>query len=225
MAGGDLLSGEAAGPRKRGRPKGSTNKRSKDLKGFIDARFGGSAAQQSAAMCMVTPAELKAAGGSMAKAQVGKALDLVEHVRRAQDGLDERLRQVVREVLKDLADELGEAKGRELQRLVTGAIGRIKEAGSGFGLAQALKLITDERAALMPYTDQKQPLAVEAVGDTWRPSVVVMGSPGAAPPMVATDVDFVEVFEGASDQVSPTKSHDEGQGVDLQGVLALPASD
>lgn len=225
MAGGDLLGGEAAAPRKRGRPKGSVGKRTKDFKGFIEARYGGGAAQQSAAMCMITPAELRAAGNSMAKANVTKALDLVHHVRQAQDGLDAQLRQVVREALQELAAEMDEAQGRELRRLVNAAIGRIKEGGPTFGLRDALKLITDERAALMPYTDQKQPLAVEQVGDTWRPSVVVMGVPPSAPPMVAADADFVEVFEAASDEVSRPKSHDDGQAPELPGLPPPDASD
>lgn len=221
-----MLTGAAAAPRKRGRPKGATNRRARDLKGYIEAAYGASAAQQSASLCMVTRSELKTAGGSMAKAQVNKALALVDHVRRAQDGLDERLRQLVLDALRELATEAGAAKGAELRGLVTTFIHRVKEAGSGFGLAQALKLITDERAALMPYTDQKQPLAVEQVGDGWRPSVVIEmqgGAPGALAQMV--DVDIIDVFEAEVEQVSHTRSHDEAQTLALPGFEADPPAD
>lgn len=226
MSGGSLPGIAAEPPRKRGRPKGSTNRRAKDLKGLLDARYGGSAAQQSAALCMISPRELKAAGGSMAKAQVAKALDLVDHVRQAQAGLDDQVRAVVREALADLAEGMHEAKAAELRRLVGGFIGRVKEATSGFSLAQALKLLGDERAALLPYTDQKQPLAVQVEGMA-GPSVVVMHADPVNLPMLSevTDADFIEVLPTDRGQVSQQKSHDDQQTLALPGLEPLGPAD
>ncbi|PZQ63367.1 MAG: hypothetical protein DI570_09245 [Phenylobacterium zucineum] len=212
-------------PRKRGRPKGSTNRRAADLKGYIGARFGGSAAQQSAQLCMVTPAELKKAGGSMAAAMVMKAQDLVNHVRQAQDGLDARLRELVRaEVEFLLLDAKEGATSREIRAGLAQAIKRAVDGSGGFGLRDALKLLADERAALLPYTDQRQPLAVDLTGKGMAPSVVVMGSGlGDAVPTMA--VENTEVFEGVFEVVSQPKSHDEGQGVEPPDLFGLPPAD
>ena len=219
MAGGAAVAGE---PRRRGRPKGSGNKRARDLKGFIDARYGASAAQQSAAMCMVTPAELKAAGGSMAKARVNKALELVQHVRRAQEGRDDWLRQLVREELRGLADELPDQLAKAMER----SIKRIGEAAAGFGLKDALKMIGDELADLLPYTDQRQPLAMEVKGAGFAPSVVVqMDGAAQLMPRDATDAEFIEVFEPGTALVAPMKSHDMQQVLDLAEKLDARAAD
>lgn len=215
MSGGaDLLGAPIAPPRKRGRPKGSTNKRAKDLKGLLDARYGGSAAQHSAALCMVTPAELKAAGGSMAKAQVAKALDLVRHVRDAKDRLDGELRDLAREAVVEV---LGD--GFSPLALKT-FIARIQHLGGDFGLAQAMKLLADERAALLPYTDQRQPLAVEKVGDGWRPDVVFMGAAPAAQ-LDGPSTDLAGEFRVIGREVSQLMSHAEGEAPDLLGLLDL----
>lgn len=206
-----LTGGEA---RKRGRPKGSTNRRAKDLKGFIDGRYGASAAQQSAAVCMVTPAELKAAGGSMARAQVEKALDLVRHVREAKDRLDGELRDLVRQAVAELAKGSIEVKA---------FIDRIEHLGGSFGLPQAMKMLADERAALLPYTDQRQPLAVDVTGKGMAPSVVLMGAAPMAD-LGAMGVEKAEVFEGIFTEVSPPKSHGEGQALEqLQFLGPEPA--
>lgn len=162
MTGGELT---PAAPRKRGRPKGSGNRRAKDLKGFIDARYGGSAAQQMAQACMVTPAEVRAAGGSVLMARVEKA--------------------------------------RELAKAI------------GCKVPEAFEMLSKELAALAPYVDQRQPLAIEQSGDAWRPSVVVMQAGQAGQAFAPTDVEFVEVFEGEVGEVSQSKSHDEAQPVDL----------
>jgi hypothetical protein len=160
MSGGrDLLGQPAAEPRKRGRPKGSGNKRAKDLKGYVEARFGGSAAQQMAAACMVTPAEVRKAG-SVLKARIAKA------------------------------DELRQAIGCTLK--------------------EAFEILSRELAALAPYTDQRQPLAVEAVGDAFRPAVIVVEKTGVLP-----------VIEG---EVSRPKSHDDPQGLEFAEVSPLPPS-
>lgn len=217
--GGGLFGGGVEAPRKRGRPKGSTNRRSKDLKGLFDARYGGSAAQQSAALCMVTPAELKAAGGSMARAQVNKALDLVKHVRDAKDRLDGELRALVREAVEDLvAAHAAGLDAQALRAFVSGFVHRIQHLGGDFGLAQAMKLITEARADLLPYTDQRQPQAVELTVPGMAPSVVVMGAEvvALAPGL---DVENVGEFEGFAVEVSRPKSHDASQAVE---ILALP---
>lgn len=213
----------AGEPRRRGRPKGSTNKRARDLKGLVDGLYGGSTAQQLAAFCMVTRQELREAGGSMGKAQVAKALELVNHVRRAQEGRDEWLRQVVREELRALADELPD----HVREAVGKALPRIREAGSGFSLGDALAMLAKARTDLLPYTDQRQPLAVEAKGAGFAPSVVVQieGAGGPTMPRDAIDTDFVEVFTAAPGLVSQVKSHVGQQVLDLAEELDARAAD
>ena len=57
--------------RGRGRPKGATGKRSVDLARYIEATFGGmTPGQQSAALCLVTPADLKEAKALAKELQV-----------------------------------------------------------------------------------------------------------------------------------------------------------
>lgn len=222
MSGGRDLAG---GEKRRGRPPGSKNRRAKDLKGFIDGRYGGSAAQQSAAVCMVTPGELKAAGGSMAKAQVSKALDLVHHVRDAKDRLDDELQAMVTfalELLLATYDHADTAKAR--RALVDGFIDRVQHLGGEFGLAQAMKMIADERAALLPYTDQRQPLAIEASGAGFQPSVVFMAAaPGQH--QVEGDADIAGEFRVLDAQVSPLKSHGEGQALEPADLFAPEPTD
>lgn len=210
------------GGRGRGRPKGSKNKRAGEFAAFVGARYGGSAAQQMAALVLISPAELRAAGGSMAKAQVAKAADLVEHVRRVQEDRDAWLRQVIREELEHLARETPGADRPELRQLVKGFLDRVREASAGFGLREALDMLAKERAALLPYTDKRQPQAIEAKGVGMAPSVVVQVE-GLA--LMPADAEFVEVFEPAPVQVAQSKSHGEGQGVELPGLLAPPPAD
>jgi len=69
--------GAVAEPRKRGRPKGSTNKRSADLVSYIEAQYAGlTPGQVSAAIGLVTPRELRAAKGKVIDALVTKAKQL-----------------------------------------------------------------------------------------------------------------------------------------------------
>ena len=63
--------------RRRGRPPGARSKRSLDLARYVEAQFGGmTPGQQTAALCLVTVKELKAAKGSMFEAMVIKASEL-----------------------------------------------------------------------------------------------------------------------------------------------------
>lgn len=211
-------------PRKRGRPKGSTNKRPAQLQGFIAARYGATAAQQAAALCMVTPAELKAAGGSMAKAMVAKAADLVEIVRKAQAERDQEFRQVIRDEFERLLLDVKEVTAKELRQALDVSLKRVKEAGSGFSLREALELMNRERAALLPYTDQRQPQAVELSGKGMAPSVVLMGAAPAGP-LGLSSVEKAEVFDGAFSEVSPSKSHDDGDGVERLQLFGPPPAD
>ena len=79
MSGGNLplaLPAPEAKP-KRGRPKGSRNKRSLDLGRYIEAHYGGlTPGQQSAAICLPTAKEVKAAGGDVRLATAVKAREL-----------------------------------------------------------------------------------------------------------------------------------------------------
>jgi hypothetical protein len=74
--------GPAAGEaRRRGRPRGSVNKRSVDLARYIEAQYGGmTPGQQSAAVALVTAKELKAARGSVVKALADKAAILAREL-------------------------------------------------------------------------------------------------------------------------------------------------
>ena len=210
-------------PRPRGRPKGSKNRRAADLKGYIDTTYGGSAALQSARLCMVTPAELRAAGGSMVRAQVAKAEQLVAAVRESQKDADQVLRQVVREELAIFAAELREGEGAALRRAVDGFLGRVKEASSRFGLREALDMLARERAALLPYTDQRQPLAVDVTAKAEHPSVVIMGAEPVAM-AGAPALENAEVFEGVAWEVARPKSHDEAQGLEPADLFGPGAS-
>lgn len=205
-----------AAPRKRGRPKGSTNRRARDLKGLIDAKYGSSAAQQLAQLALVTPAELKAAGGSMAKAIVAKAADLVEHVRRAQATRDEHLRETIRLEFERLLLDVRDVTAKELRAALDQCLKRIREAGGGMTLAQALGMMADARRDLLPYTDQKQPLAIDATVNQDRPSVILMGAAPVAD-LATMAVENTEVFEGVYTEVSPSKSHGEQQAIEFAG--------
>ena len=125
---------------------------------------------------MVTPAEVKAAGGSVISARLAKA--------------------------KDLAKALD------------------------CTVKEAWELLSRELAALAPYTDQRQPLAVEAVGDAFRPAVVVMGgAPGPAPVQLeGASVEIAGEFRVIEHQVSRPGSHDQAQGLDLEGEPAAGPS-
>lgn len=57
-----------------GRPKGSGNRRTEDLRKYVGAMYGGmTPGQQLAAVAMVTPKELREAGGDMTLAMAAKA--------------------------------------------------------------------------------------------------------------------------------------------------------
>lgn len=208
-----------AAPAKRGkgRPKGSMGKRAKDVREYIAAKFGGSAAQQSASFCMITPAELRAAGNSMAKAQVNKALDLVRHVREAQDGRDEILRELVREAVRDLAVDLPAETSTALREAVNACVRRVKEATAGFGLRDALELIVKERAALLPYTDQRlSQVDVTSGGEKLLPTIIMPDEPEPASLGHMDDVmEFQIVSDGQGGQVAQSKSHGSQETLDL----------
>lgn len=172
MSGGRDLAGPIEPKRGRGRPKGSTNRRAKDLKGYVEQRFGGSAAQQMAAVCMVTPKEVREAGGVF-EARLVKAAELAVQLKCS-----------------------------------------VKEAWD---------LISKELAALAPYTDQRQPLAIELPGER-PPAVVFMGQ---APVALAqgSPTDIAGDFRIIEPEVSRMKSHDEGQATELLGLSPPPAAD
>lgn len=70
----------AAQPRRRGRPKGSGGKRRGDLAAYIAAQFGATPGEQMAKVALVSRKELRAAGGSMLEAMVGKARELAKAI-------------------------------------------------------------------------------------------------------------------------------------------------
>lgn len=212
--------------KRRGRPKGAKGKRTLAIEAFASAVYGGSAATQGAAGCMVTRAELIAAKGNMAQAQVNKALDLVRRARDAQAQLAGDLKTLVVEAVAELAQDSPGQGGKDLAKLVERFMGRIKTAGGDLTIGQALKLLADQRDALMPYTDRKQPVAVDLV--TNGPSVIVMGmdAPLASLPMMDDpDLDFIDVLPNPQGQVSQLKSRDEQQGFEFKEERPDPPAD
>ncbi|ODT88122.1 hypothetical protein [Phenylobacterium sp. SCN 70-31] len=171
---------------------------------------------------MVTPAELKAAGGSMARAQVAKAADLVAHVRAVQGGLDDRLRELVRAEVEFLLLDAKEATASELRKGLVQALKRAVDGAGAFTLRDALKILGDERAALLPYTDQRQPQAVEVKGEGFAPSVVVQVESGAAAPrrVNGADAEIIEQFGAGPALVAHVKSHDDPQDTENPDLFA-----
>lgn len=201
------LVGAPAAPRPRGRPKGSRNKRARDLAAFVDVTCGGTAALQLAKGCMVTVAEVKAAGGSLQRAELAKARAMVEAFDREAETLDQDLRSIVRQELAALMQAVEGAKASAVAGLVAAAVDRM-QSGRRLDLRAALDRMAEDRRALLPYTDQKQAQKVE-VKDTRSPPVMVLvgGS---------VDLPKVERFQGpvieGLVEVSPSKSHDDDEG-------------
>lgn len=174
-AGRDLVGGVPSAPRKRGRPPGSKNKRAADLKGWVEAKTGSSAAMQSAQLCLVTVAELKAAGGDHAQAVMAKAAGQVRAYQAEADGLDGDLRVRIGAIMADLVARAETAKAEAVLRMVSSAVERITAHAGRFSLADAVEAMAKERQALMPYTDQRQPQLVAMKGEGFAPVMVMVG--------------------------------------------------
>lgn len=150
------LGGQVEPPARRpGRPKGSGNKRSGDLRAYIEAHYDGRTPAMAAAMvALVTAKELKAAKGDMLKALATKATRL--------------------------AGELG------------------------CKVAEAWKLMADERRDLMPYLHQRlAQVDVTTGGEQLLPMIILPDAP-AQQFQGVIDLDVIEV--------SPLQSHDDGKG-------------
>jgi hypothetical protein len=196
------LAGGAPAPKPRGRPKGSRNKRAGDLVGFLDAKCGGTAALQLAQGCMVTVAEVRAAG-SLQAAELAKAGRLVDAFEAEAARLDQDLRSIVRQELAELVRRADGAKPDKVLQLVAQAVDRMQD-GRRLGLADALDRMGEDRRALLPYTDQRQAQRVEIKDDRAPPVMVLVGgSPNAGNPVQlqgpVVDVPF---------EVLQPKSHD-----------------
>lgn len=204
MTGGrDLLGGVPAAPRKRGRPPGSKGKRAANLKAYVETVTGSTAAMQSARLCLVTVKELKAAGGDHAKAVMAKAAQHVAAFDAEAEKLDQDLRSLVRqELLLILLETRGtpdDDLAKAMDRAVQGMINRFKAPGGRLTLRAAVEAIGEERRALMPYTDQRQPQVVHAKGEGFAPAVILMGTVSA--PQVEGKQG---VIEGAAFEVLPS---------------------
>lgn len=199
--------GPAAKPR--GRPKGSRNKRPADFVGWVEARTGGTAALQLAKGCMVTLAEVKAAG-SLEAAEVAKARRRVEAFEAERARIDGQLRDVIRDVLEATFEQAAGLENRdEVKRLVGRAVARIGAATGGqLTLRDALDAMAEDRRALLPYTDQKQAQRVELKDDR-RPVVMILDT-GSRP------AEKVEQYQGPLIDVTPQgsrpKAHDDEEG-------------
>lgn len=208
MTDGFALAGAGPAPKARGRPKGSRNKRAADLVGFLDAKCGGTAALQLAQGCMVTTAEVKAAG-SLQAAELAKARRMVEAFEAERAKLDQDLRSIVREELDRLTAAFQVVSGLEKAKvaltMVEAAIDRMQLAGGRLTLEGALDRMGEDRRALLPYTDQKQAQRVE-VDDKRAPPVMVLvgGSPTMGNPVQLQGPVIDVPFE-----VLQPKSHDD----------------
>jgi hypothetical protein len=200
-AGRDLLGETPGAPRRRGRPPGSKGKRAADLKAWVGSVAGSTAAMQSAQLCLVTVKELKAAGGDHAKAVVGKAVRHVQAYEAGAAGLDQALRDLIAQELRLVLAQAETAKEKAVMEMVGRAVERITAHAGRFTLAQAIDAIAEERRALMPYTDQRQPQVVQAKVDGFAPAVVIVGGGG---PHIEQNQG---VIEGAAFEVLPTMSH------------------
>ncbi len=207
MTGGFDLVGGPPAPKRRGRPPGSRNKRARDLAAFVDVTCGGTAALQLAKGCMVTVAEVKAAGGSLQRAELAKARAMVEAFDREAAPLDQDLRSIVRQELAALMQSVEGAKASAVAGLVAAAVDRM-QSGRRLDLRAALDRMAEDRRALLPYTDQKQAQKVE-VKDTRAPPVMVLVGGSVEGPKVQQIQG--PVIEGLV-QVSPSKSHGEEEG-------------
>lgn len=196
----------AAQPARRGRPPGSRNKRAKDLAAFVDVTCGGTAALQLAKGCMVTSAEVKAAGGSLQRAELAKAAAMVEAFDAQAERLDQDLRSIVRDALADLLERAEHTtKGEAILRMVMGTVDRMQLAGGRLTLLGAMERMAEDRRALLPYTDQKQAQKLEVKDGRAPPVMVFMGgSPGEQKPVQIQGPVLDVPFE-----VLQPKSHDD----------------
>lgn len=192
-------------PRRRGRPLGSTNKRPKDLAGWVGGVAGSSAAMQSAQLCLVTERELRAAKGDHARAVVAKAARHVEAFEAEADRIGKGLREMIRQELRLLVEEIGTVEADQVRGMCTRFLDKVQAPGGRLTLRQAVEMIAEERRALMPYTDQRQPQLVAVKGEGFAPAVVFMGA--AVQPQ-----EKQGVIEGASFEVLQDKSHEPSEG-------------
>jgi len=197
------LAGAGPAPKARGRPKGSRNKRAGDLVGFLDAKCGGTAALQLAQGCMVTVAEVKAAGGSLQRAELAKAGRLVDAFEAEAARLDQDLRSIVRQELARLVASAEGAKPDKVLSLVGQAVERMQD-GRRLGLAEALERMGEDRRALLPYTDQRQAQRVEVKDDRAPPVMVLVGGS----PNAGNAVQFQGPVIDVPFEVLQVKSHD-----------------
>ena len=207
MTDGFALVGGAAPPKRRGRPPGSKNKRARDLAAFVDVTCGGTAALQLAKGCMVTVAEVKAAGGSLQRAELAKARAMVEAFDREAAPLDQDLRSIVRQELASLMEAVEGAKASAVAGLVAAAVDRM-QSGRRLDLRAALDRMAEDRRALLPYTDQKQAQKVEVKDNRAPPVMVLVGGSVDAPKVQQIQGPVIEGLV----EVSPRKSHDDEEG-------------
>lgn len=206
MTDGFALAGAGPAPKRRGRPPGSTNKRAKDLVGFLDAKCGGSAALQLAQGCMVTVAEVKAAGGSLQKAELAKARRLVEAFEAERERLAGQYRDLVRAVLLEVFEEVATAEAAQVKSIVLKNLRLISGPGGALTLRDALDRMAEDRRALLPYTDQRQAQQVNVKGDGFAPVMVFMGG---EPGQIEKPQQKQGLIEGAAFEVLQPKSHGE----------------
>lgn len=207
MTDGFALAGAGPAPRPRGRPKGSRNKRAGDLVGFLDAKCGGTAALQLAQGCMVTTAEVKAAG-SLQAAELVKARRLVEAFDTEAARLDQDLRSIVRQELAALMERVEGAKASAVAGMVAVAVQRMQD-GRRLGLADALDRMGEDRRALLPYTDQRQAQRVEVADGRAPPVMVLVGGSVSHPVAVVQNQPLIE---GAAFEVLRSGSHEADEG-------------
>ncbi|MBO9502032.1 hypothetical protein [Brevundimonas sp. A19_0] len=211
MTGGLALTGGADAPKRRGRPKGSRNRRAADLAAYVEVKTGGTAALHLAKSCLPTVADVRRAGSPI-EAEMALARRRVEAAQAEAERLDGGLRQLVRDQLADLVEGLERGTvdnlGKRLEALLDGwAV----HAGK-MTLAQAFAAVKAEQVALLPYTDQKQPQKVEVKDDRPLPVLMLVGGSGGPAAAAPESVENQGASFALIEQVAQDRSHDGGEG-------------
>lgn len=206
MTGGADLLGGAQEKRRPGRPKGSKTraKQAKDLSDYLGVVAGGSTALQLAKFALVTPAMVKAAGGSVGQAYVDQAVDLSRRAREADQLLAGEVEALILKCQERL--DLG---GKGVWAAVDAIVARIQRRADPLPFAAAFELLAKARADLLPYTDQRQPQKVDvAVKDAPPPVAIFMGGGGEAQTLAAQGFGPM-LIPGEAHEVSSPRSHGE----------------
>lgn len=184
--------------RRRGRPPGARNKRSVDLARYVAAMFGGmTPGQQAAELALVTPKDLRTAKAE-AIALNAEAERLLGQAKAADAELS--WYGFIDPTLPPLMLAMT-VKASKLARAL------------GCSRRDAWMLLEKERADLMPFVHQKQPMA-EVVKPGQLPTMFVVSERDIeqatlGAPVDQDELDLLEDFRTPGGEVGPDKSDDQ----------------